>query len=108
MDRLIQHHLIPVVQGIEQHGDINGKLIWSNTGFTIYWFLGEIAPLIGEILCNELEQAFFFSRSLLDGSDNPFFRTMLLRDGEMQRHTCCQRYRLPDVQRCGNCTLNPV
>lgn len=58
MDRLIQHHLIPVVQGIEQHGDINGKLIWSNTGFTIYWFLGEIAPLIGEILCNELEQAF--------------------------------------------------
>lgn len=108
LDRLIQHHLIPVVSGIEQHGDINAKLIWSNTGFALYWFLGEIAPLIGENLRTELEHAFFFSRTLLDGSDNPFYRTMLPRDGEMQRRTCCQRYRLPDVQRCGNCTLNPV
>lgn len=108
MDRLIQQHLIPVVQGIEQHGDINGKLIWSNTGFSVYWFLGEIAPLLGESLRAELEHAFFFSKTLLDGSDNPFYRTMLPREGEMQRRTCCQRYRLPDVQRCGNCTLKPV
>ncbi|WP_413181835.1 MULTISPECIES: (2Fe-2S)-binding protein [Gammaproteobacteria] len=21
------------------------------------------------------------------------------------RRTCCQRYRLPDVQQCGDCTL---
>lgn len=108
IERLIQHHLIPVVEGIEQHGSINGKLIWNNTGFILHWFLGEIAPLIGEPLRYELEQALFFSRILPGGADNPFFRTMLPRDGEMQRRTCCQRYRLPDVQRCGNCTLNPV
>ncbi|MCX8959427.1 siderophore-iron reductase FhuF [Erwinia psidii] len=107
MDRLIRHHLIPVVNGIAQHGGINSKLIWSNTGFIVHWFLGEIAPLIAEPLRDELEQAFFFSPALADGGDNPFFRTMLPRDGEMQRRTCCQRYRLPDVQRCGNCTLNP-
>jgi ferric iron reductase protein FhuF len=108
MDRLIQQHLIPVVRGIEQHGEINGKLIWSNTGFTVWWFLGEIASLLGEPLKVELEHAFFFSKTLLDGSENPFYRTMLPREGEMQRRTCCQRYRLPDVQRCGNCTLKPV
>lgn len=108
MDRLIQQHLIPVVRGIGQHGEINSKLIWSNTGFSVWWFLGELAPLLGKALHLELEQAFFFSRTLLDGSDNPFYRTMLPREGEMQRRTCCQRYRLPEVQRCGNCTLKPV
>ncbi|MBV4368209.1 siderophore-iron reductase FhuF [Erwinia phyllosphaerae] len=108
MDRLIQQFLIPAVEGIERHGDINGKLIWSNSGFAVHWFLGELAPLLGPGLHAELEHAFFFSRSLSDGSDNPFYRTMLPRDGEMQRRTCCQRYRLPAVQQCGNCTLKPV
>ncbi|WP_416339820.1 (2Fe-2S)-binding protein [Pantoea eucrina] len=23
----------------------------------------------------------------------------------MERRSCCQRYRIPDVERCGNCTL---
>lgn len=105
MDRLIQCCLIPVITGIEQHGDINGKLIWSNTGFAVWWFLGELAPLLGESLRAELEHAFFFSRSLADGTDNPFYRTMLPQDGGMQRRTCCQRYRLPAIARCGNCTL---
>lgn len=108
MYRLIQQHLIPAVEGIERHGDINGKLIWSNNGFAVWWFLGELAPLLGEDLRAELEHAIFFSRSLPDGLDNPFYRTMLPRDGEMQRRTCCQRYRLPNVERCGNCTLKPV
>ncbi|MBY7437450.1 MULTISPECIES: (2Fe-2S)-binding protein, partial [Enterobacteriaceae] len=25
--------------------------------------------------------------------------------GLLVRRTCCQRYRLPDVQQCGDCTL---
>ena len=29
----------------------------------------------------------------------------ILRDGLLVRRTCCQRYRLPDVQQCGDCTL---
>ncbi len=108
LDRLIQRHLIPAVEGIACHGDINAKLIWSNTGFAVGWFLGELAPLLGETLRAELEHAIFFNRTLPGGSDNPFYRTMLPRDGEMQRRTCCQRYRLPAVERCGNCTLKPV
>ena len=31
--------------------------------------------------------------------------TVVPRDGLLVRRTCCQRYRLPDVQQCGDCTL---
>ncbi len=37
--------------------------------------------------------------------DNPLWRTVMLREGQLVRRTCCQRYRLPDVQQCGDCTL---
>ncbi|QKJ85666.1 ferric iron reductase protein [Paramixta manurensis] len=108
LERLIQQHLIPVVKGIEQHGAINGKLIWNNTGYLMHWFLGEIRTLLGEETFAVLEQALLFAPQLLDGSDNPLYRTMLLREGELQRRSCCQRYRVPDIERCGNCTLKPV
>ena len=37
MGRLITQALIPVVEALEATGDINGKLIWSNTGYLIHW-----------------------------------------------------------------------
>ncbi|MEQ4530970.1 MAG: siderophore-iron reductase FhuF [Mixta sp.] len=108
IDRLIQRHLIPAVQGIEQHGDINAKLIWNNTGYLMHWFLGEMKSWVDEATLLTLEHSLFFSRHLLDGSDNPLYRTVIPRDGAMQRRSCCQRYRLPAVERCGDCTLKPV
>ncbi len=106
IDRLIQQHLIPAVNGITQHGDINARLIWNNMGFTFQWFLGELKSQIDETLVLQLEQALFFNQRLLDGSDNPLYRTMIPRDGELVRRSCCQRYRIPDVQQDGNCTLS--
>ncbi|VEB05000.1 Ferric reductase [Klebsiella pneumoniae] len=47
----------------------------------------------------------FFKKQLADGQDNPLWRTVMLREGQLVRRTCCQRYRLPDVQQCGDCTL---
>ncbi|MEA7611664.1 siderophore-iron reductase FhuF, partial [Salmonella enterica subsp. enterica serovar Anatum] len=47
----------------------------------------------------------FFEKQLSDGQDNPLWRTVVMRDGLLVRRTCCQRYRLPDVQQCGDCTL---
>ncbi|WP_455846342.1 siderophore-iron reductase FhuF [Pantoea agglomerans] len=108
IDRLIQQCLIPAVNGMTQHGDINAKLIWNNMGFSVYWFLGELKNQLPEHTILQLEQALFFSKSLLDGSDNPLYRTMIPRNGEMERRSCCQRYRIPDVERCGNCTLKAV
>ncbi|QHM73882.1 siderophore-iron reductase FhuF [Mixta intestinalis] len=108
IDRLIQRHLIPAVEGIAQHGGINAKLIWNNNGYLMHWFLGEMKSWVDEATLLALEHALFFSRHLLDGSDNPLYRTVIPRDGGMQRRSCCQRYRLPDVDRCGDCTLKSV
>lgn len=105
MAALTTQAMLPVVQALEATGDINGKLIWSNTGYLINWYLGEMLPLLGEARVAALRQSCFFEKQLPDGSDNPLWRTVVLRDGALVRRTCCQRYRLPDVQQCGDCTL---
>ncbi|POP45681.1 hydroxamate siderophore iron reductase FhuF [Superficieibacter electus] len=105
MEKLITHALMPVVQALEATGEINGKLIWSNTGYLINWYLGEMKSLLGDTLTETLRQHCFFHKQLEDGSDNPLWRTVVPRDGLLVRRTCCQRYRLPDVQQCGDCTL---
>jgi ferric iron reductase protein FhuF len=75
-------------------------------GFSFQWFLGELKNTLGELPVAQLEQALFFNQQLLDGSDNPLYRTMIPRNGELVRRSCCQRYRIPDVAQCGNCTLS--
>jgi ferric iron reductase protein FhuF len=102
---LITRALIPVVEALEETGEINGKLIWSNTGYLIHWYLTEMKTLLGDEKVDALRQAIFFARQLSDGRDNPLYRTVVPRDGLLVRRTCCQRYRLPDVQQCGDCTL---
>ncbi len=97
--------LVPVVQALEATGEINGKLIWSNTGYLINWYLTEMKQLLGEATVESLRHALFFEKTLTTGEDNPLWRTVVLRDGLLVRRTCCQRYRLPDVQQCGDCTL---
>lgn len=105
MERLISQALVPVVQALEATGEINGKLIWSNTGYLINWYLTEMKQLLGEATVESLRHALFFEKTLTNGEDNPLWRTVVLRDGLLVRRTCCQRYRLPDVQQCGDCTL---
>ncbi|MEO3740538.1 siderophore-iron reductase FhuF [Kosakonia sp. WA-90] len=102
---LTTYAMLPVVQALEATGGINGKLIWSNTGYLINWCLGDMIPVLGEGRVAALRQTCFFEKQLADGSDNPLWRTVVLRDGVLVRRTCCQRYRLPDVQQCGDCTL---
>ncbi|HEM7962899.1 TPA: siderophore-iron reductase FhuF [Citrobacter koseri] len=105
METLIVSALMPVVQALESTSDINGKLIWSNTGYLINWYLTEMKPLLGEALLATLRQSCFFEKQLSSGQDNPLWRTVVPREGLLVRRTCCQRYRLPDVQQCGDCTL---
>lgn len=105
MEQLIIQALIPVVEVLEATGEINAKLIWSNTGYLIHWYLTEMKPLLGDENVDALRQSCFFAKQLSDGRDNPLFRTVVLRDGLLVRRTCCQRYRLPDVKQCGDCTL---
>lgn len=105
METLVKQALTPVIQALEATGEINSKLIWSNTGYLINWYLTKMKPLLGEALLNSLRQAYFFEKQLSCGADNPLWRTVVPREGILVRRTCCQRYRLPDVQQCGDCTL---
>ena len=105
LENLVVDVLQPVVQALEATGDIHGKLIWSNTGYLINWYLGEMQAQLGEELVSALRQHCFFASQLSDGRDNPLWRTVVLREGALVRRTCCQRYRLPDVEQCGDCTL---
>lgn len=105
VEKLISDVLIPVVDALEASGDINRKLIWSNTGYLVNWFLGELKPLIDDDTHTLLVDACFFEKQLSCGQDNPLYRTVIPREGVLVRRTCCQRYKLPDVQGCGDCTL---
>ncbi|MGR5889357.1 siderophore-iron reductase FhuF [Raoultella planticola] len=105
METLVTNALLPVVQALEATGDINGKLIWSNTGYLINWYLGEMKALLGDEQVTALRQHCFFEKQFADGQDNPLWRTVILREGLLVRRTCCQRNRLPDVLQCGDCTL---
>jgi ferric iron reductase protein FhuF len=105
LESLWMDSILPVVSALENSGGVSGKLIWSNTGYLVNWFLGEIRSLLGDEQYHALRQHCFFSKQLSCGRDNPLFRTVVPRDGLLVRRTCCQRNRLPGVQQCGDCTL---
>ncbi|MGB7801979.1 siderophore-iron reductase FhuF [Buttiauxella sp.] len=105
LEKLLVEGILPVVDALESTGDINGKLIWSNTGYLLNWFFGELRELLDEATIAQLRHACFFEKQLHNGQENPLYRTVIQREGLLVRRTCCQRYKLPDVQRCGDCTL---
>lgn len=108
LERMLHQHVAPVINTLDGFGALNARLAWNNTGYLIHWFLGEIAPLLPQEERGALHDALFFSRSWLDGGENPLYRTVIPRGGVIQRRSCCQRYRIPGVARCNNCTLNEV
>ncbi|MDP1481703.1 IucA/IucC family C-terminal-domain containing protein, partial [Klebsiella pneumoniae] len=48
MDALVTRTLQPGVEALAATGEINSKLIWSNTGSLINWYLGEMRALLGD------------------------------------------------------------
>ncbi|PIJ50248.1 hydroxamate siderophore iron reductase FhuF [Erwinia sp. OLTSP20] len=105
LGRLIERHLMPVIKAIERLGDINARLIWNNTGFLMHWLLADILAPTDATQRAELEHMLFFCTTLPGGGNNPLYRTVIPRQGIMQRRSCCQRYRIPGIERCGDCTL---
>lgn len=63
METLIVSALQPVIQALEATGDINAKLIWSNTGYLINWYLTEMKPLLGEACWQRYASAVFLKSS---------------------------------------------
>lgn len=103
---LVERHLHPAVNAIARQGVLNAKLMWSNIGYVMHWYLGELRPLLGDATFSQLEHALFFTAAFPNGQENPLYRTVLMRNGTIQRRTCCQRYKLPKMKECGDCPLN--
>ncbi|MFC3394384.1 siderophore-iron reductase FhuF [Brenneria rubrifaciens] len=108
LETLLTQCITPVVTTLNEFGVLNAKLIWNNTGYLMHWFLGTIAALLPADEIIHLKNELFFSRTLLDGRENPLYRTVIPRGGVIQRRSCCQRYRIPGVEKCPSCTLNTV
>lgn len=104
---LLDHHIFPVIEKIEHQPKINIRLIWNNIGYLIFWYLREFTSKlnIGDAY-NEVIDGLYLTPILPDGRDNPLYRTVILRNGSMQRRTCCQRNKLPGVASCLDCPLD--
>ncbi|MBC8944330.1 siderophore-iron reductase FhuF [Xenorhabdus indica] len=102
---LLDRHIIPVCEKIESYRGINGRLLWNNIGYVMYWYLSNFRERMDaeqyDILVNNL----FFEQKLPDGRDNPLYRTVILRNNVIQRRCCCQRNKLPRVGNCHDCPL---
>lgn len=103
---LLDHHIIPVIRRIERQPKANIRLIWNNIGYLMFWYLREFGTKLGAIDGYEdIIENLFLTSSLPDGRDNPLYRTVIPRNGGMERRTCCQRNKLPGVGSCLDCPL---
>ncbi|CNE28940.1 ferric hydroximate transport ferric iron reductase [Yersinia bercovieri] len=103
---LLDHHIIPIMEKIAHQPQANIRLIWNNIGYLMFWYLREFSNKLGEIEgFDDIIENLFLSPYLPDGRENPLFRTVILRNGSMQRRTCCQRNKLPGVGSCLDCPV---
>lgn len=103
---LLDHHIIPVMKRIESQSKANTRLIWNNIGYLMFWYLREFANKLGPIEgYDTIIENLFLTSNLPDGRENPLYRTVIPRNGGMERRTCCQRNKLPGVGSCLDCPL---
>ncbi|MDX7988361.1 siderophore-iron reductase FhuF [Xenorhabdus sp. 12] len=101
---MLERHIIPVCEKIESSRGINGRLLWNNIGYVMYWYLDNFKERIGAQY-DALIQNLFFEQTLPNGKDNPLYRTVILKNNIIQRRCCCQRNKLPGVGNCHDCPL---
>lgn len=103
---LMGEHLREVVGYLKSSGGIAPKLAWNNALVYIDYALraAGVEPLHAQA------QALICSKSLPDGSPNPFFDCLRHEEEDgarvCRRKICCLRYLLPGVRSCGSlCAL---
>ena len=114
---LVLENLRPFIEGACAQIRVSPKVLWSNAGNYLEWFVGElrkVRPQAGALPPFEhwLEQP-----TDAEGARNPLFKPVIyvelpLAEGAepaswqwRQRRVCCIRYRLPDQELCSNCPL---
>ncbi|WGO83222.1 siderophore-iron reductase FhuF [Arsenophonus apicola] len=105
---LLQQHIIPVCKKIEFYRGINGRLLWNNIGYIMYWYLMNFKEKLDANQYNNLINMLFFEKKMLNNQDNPLYRTVIVRNNVIQRRSCCQRNKLPGVGNCHDCPLEAM
>lgn len=100
---LLDRHIIPVCEKIESYQKINKNLLWNNIGAIMYWYLSRLSKRMKKSVYQEIINGLFMEQKLPDGRDNPLYRTVIFKNGYLQRRSCCQRNKLPGVGCCDDC-----
>jgi ferric iron reductase protein FhuF len=110
---LIDAHLQPFILGLASEVRLSPKVLWSNAGNYLEWFLGEMAKALPGVTLTHGHELLTSERRP-DGRRNPLFRPVryvevspALRPNGLwrQRRVCCIRYRLEHFEHCDNCPL---
>ncbi|MFS1537490.1 MAG: siderophore-iron reductase FhuF [Candidatus Phlomobacter fragariae] len=59
---LLQQHIIPVCKKIEFYSGINGRLLWNNIGYIMYWYLANFKEKLEANQYNNLINMLFFEK----------------------------------------------
>lgn len=114
---LVLENLRPFIEGACAQIKVSPKVLWSNAGNYLEWFVKELgkagfSPNVLPPFAHWLEQP-----RDAQGGRNPLFKPVIyvdipLADGAesasrqwRQRRVCCIRYRLPGEELCSNCPL---
>lgn len=111
---LLHDNLYPFIHALAPQAKLSPRVLWSNAGNYIEWFVGEITklPLPASMLADG--PGLLNAALLPDGGRNPLYQpiryvevaTDLRPDGRWrQRKVCCLRYRLAVLGNCDNCPL---
>lgn len=106
-------HLQAFIQILATEARLSPKVLWSNAGNYLEWFVGEMGKVLPSSLLVHGHELMEQERCA-DGVRNPLFRPIrylqvsqeLRPDGLWrQRRVCCIRYRLENLEHCDNCPL---
>ncbi|WPM85322.1 IucA/IucC family C-terminal-domain containing protein [Apirhabdus apintestini] len=64
LELLCQTGIAPVINALTAGTErAHARLIWSNTGYLMHWFLGELRPQLGDEAWQALRHALFWNRT---------------------------------------------
>ena len=108
---LLDGHLAPLIATLAAVSEASPRVFWSNAGSYVAHFAEalETHPLAAPGAC-AAAQTLMTERTWPDGRRNPLYQPVRRVNGEdgtphQVRRVCCLRYRIEELDVCGNCPL---
>ncbi|MGJ3255817.1 MAG: siderophore-iron reductase FhuF [Alcanivorax sp.] len=106
---LLRENMATVINGWQQALGLSPRVLWSNAGRYIRWFIAELEKAGLPAMMWEPGKAILECETFADGSANPLAGAYRERVNQntgstlIVRRTCCIRFRLPDMPLCEDC-----